>query len=421
MSVITDFTRQKIRTHGLPALSAAVVLALWVFQAELDALIYQWILQFRYLPSASAELTYLMSVPAAFLLLLGVNRFRHAHMRHLFVAYLAYLLLLLAAAALLLGVWLPPLKVLLVMVLAHLLWLALSAKSAQDSIDYVLQNMHTELTHLGMEAEEDAQQLSVISQQSRIARLMLTMQHLRDLHKSRNDALMFISHDIRTPLGAAILLLEKFEPSKYTQRMQQLLERAHLMAEGFVHASRAESADVNKFNVIDMVSLTQQVVDDLYELMQAKRLHEKIHVPEAHVLVRGDYGLLYRAVSNVLSNAVNYSPENATVEIDLTADTNSMELRVLDQGPGIPENKIPKLFKRFSRAEEEYPTNNGCGLGLYFVNVTVRKHRGNVAVRNLSHRGAEFLIKLPLERRKVNLTVPYERRADTRSVSGDTA
>ena len=98
----------------------------------------------------------------------------------------------------------------------------------------------------------------------------------------------------------------------------------------------------------------------------------------------------------------------------------NLQLKILDEGPGIPESKLPKLFKRFSRAEEECQSVNGCGLGLYFVNITVKKHRGNVSVRNLPSCGAEFLITLPLERRKVNLNVPYERRSDVSATLGDT-
>lgn len=421
MSVITSVARYLAKTQFWVAIAIVALASLTMFAGELDAWLYRSSDPSQMLPPASSGVIYTCCALSAALSLLLFNVLLRLRIFTAIALYLVGFMLIISAAMLIFGMWLSPIKLLLSALIALLMWLTLRAKSAQDSIDIVLQNMRDELSHLGMEPEEDIQESTAGSQQSRIFKLMLTTQHLRDLHKSRNDALMFISHDIRTPLGAAILLLDKLEKTKHTERMQLLLERAHLMAEGFVHATRAESADVNKFKVINMVSLTEQVVDDLYALIQAKQLRVNTQFPDHGLMVRGDYGLLFRAVSNVLLNAVNYSPENAAVDIQLTADGDALELKIIDEGPGIPEGKMPKLFKRFSRAEDEYQAHHGCGLGLYFVNVTIKKHRGNIGVKNLAHRGAEFLIRLPLERRRVNLNVPYERRADTTSVSGDTA
>lgn len=420
MSAITSSVGQKIKTHIIPAVCIALVGVMLAFGDKLDDALYQFITQFHNASQASFLLTCSTSVLIAALPLLFFNVSKRFNAATLTSAYLSIVLLFFAGTILFFDIWLSPVKALLAVLIAYLLWLTLITKAAQNSIDDVLQNMRNELSQLGMEPVEELADTTTASSQSRIARLMLTMQHLRDLHKSRNDALMFISHDIRTPLGAAILLLDKFEQTKYTHRMQQLLERANMMAEGFIHASRAESADVNKFGVIDVVNLIQQVVDDLYELIHAKDLNIHTNFPGECVLVRGDYGLLFRAISNVLMNAVNYSPKSGQVQLLLTTDSKNLQLRVIDEGPGIPESKLPQLFKRFSRVEDECKSANGSGLGLYFVNITVKKHRGNVSVTNLDGCGAEFLITLPLERRKVNLNVPYERRSDVRVALGDT-
>lgn len=400
----------QFKAHILSAVSIALLGSALAFSGELDALLYKALTSYYSVTQASLTHTCLAT---AFIALLPLVLFNSSQQIHTLVGiclYLIYVLIFLTISIFIFQIWLPPIKILLAVFIAYLLWVALRAKTVQSSMDFVLQNMRNELIRLGMESEEDSYGLPDISQQSRVSKLMLTMQHLRDLHKSRNDALMFISHDIRTPLNAAILLLDKFEKTKDSERMHQLLARANLMAEGFVHATRAESADVNKFKVIDMVSLTQQVIDDLYELIHAKYINLQTDFLNDHIWVRGDFGLLFRTVSNLLLNAVNYSPDNSVVKVCLSADGDSLALKIIDQGPGIPESKISKLFKRFSRVDEEYQAMNGCGLGLYFVNITVKKHRGSVAVRNLANRGAEFLVKLPLERRKINLDVPHERR-----------
>ena len=88
----------------------------------------------------------------------------------------------------------------------------------QSSIDHALHAMRTELIRLGMEPEEDLICGSSDSHHARVSKLTLTMHHLSDLHKSRNDALMFISHDIRTPLSAAMMLVDKFEKANKVKK-----------------------------------------------------------------------------------------------------------------------------------------------------------------------------------------------------------
>lgn len=334
--------------------------------------------------------------------------------------YIITVVALIFAIAYFYKVWLPPTSAILAILLAYPLWSCSKVNAAQAALDQALQNLQDELARLGMEHEEVTPLGDDDPQQARIRKLALTAKHLRDMHKSRSDALAFISHDIRSPLGAAMLLLDKLENNKYSMRMQQLLERAHKMAEGFLQASRAEMSDVNKFHVLDMVSLTQQVVDDAYELLAAKSINVEIQHTEDNVWVRGDFGLLFRAVSNILLNAVNYSPEGAVIKVIIESDDVALRLKVIDQGPGIPENKLQKLFKRFSRVESEHQDQNGSGLGLYFVGITIRKHRGTVSAANAHGQGAEFVITLPVERRKNNLPVIDDRRVKPESTFEDT-
>ena len=117
-----------------------------------------------------------------------------------------------------------------------------------------------------------------------------------------------------------------------------------------------------------------------------------------------------RAISNLLLNATKYSPEQGVVYVTLENDGQAIELKVVDQGPGIPSKKIIKIFKRFSRAEGEHQAQEGSGLGLYFVNVTIKKHRGSVTVQSEEGSGATFVITLPVERRKNDNPIDHDRR-----------
>jgi signal transduction histidine kinase len=334
--------------------------------------------------------------------------------------YILMVMLLVSAIAYLFKLWIPPASTILLSLLVYPLWSCCRLNSAQAALDHALQNLQDELTRLGMEQQTEVTDPHEDPQQLRILKLASAAKHLRDMHKSRSDTLAFISHDIRAPLGAAMLLLDKFEHNKHLDRMKHLLQRAHAMAEGFLQASRAEMADVNKFKVLDMVSLTQQAIDDVYELAIAKNITLQADFPENNAWVRGDFGLLFRSVLNILLNAINYSPEHSVIKVVLRTDVVVLHLNVVDQGPGIAEDKIQKLFKRFSRIEGEHQNPDGSGLGLYFVGITIRKHRGSVTVQNRQGQGAEFVITLPVERRKNNIPVMHDRRVEQQSAFDDT-
>lgn len=393
---------------------------LLVVSIEFNTHIFSAIVDNKSVIHAPVWLTCLITIALAVLPLFWFHKLSPVYSLLSICVYIIAIVSLVFAAAYFFKVWVPPTGLILITLLAYPLWSCSKLNAAQAALDQALQNLQDELARLGMEQEKESSHSDEDPQQARIHKLALTAKHLRDMHKSRSDTLIFISHDIRSPLGTAMLLLDKFEHNKYSVRMRHLLERAHTMAEGFLQASRAEMSDVNKFHVLDMVSLTQQVVDDAYELLATKGIVLKMDHAQDNVWVRGDFGLLFRAVSNILLNAINYSPAGSVIKIVIENDEVALRLKVIDQGPGIPEDKIQKLFKRFSRVESESQDQNGSGLGLYFVGITIRKHRGTVSAANINSQGAEFVITLPLERRKSNLAVTDDRRVKPESTFEDT-
>lgn len=317
-------------------------------------------------------------------------------------------------------VWVPPAAGLVAIMFAYPIWRWRRLDSAQLFLDKELQHLRDELAALGMEQETETELLGVDSMQARISRVKLTAKHLRDLHRSRSDTLAFISHDIRAPLGAAMMLLSEFEDNKHTDRMRRMLGRAYNMAEGFLQASKAEMVNVNKFHALDMVSIVQQTVDDIYELAKVKQLKFAMALPEDSLWIRGDFGLLLRAITNILINAINYSPPAATIRVSLKNDQHLLTLEIADKGPGIPAARIPKLFRRFSRVDAEHQSREGSGLGLYFVDVTIKKHHGDVSVKSQLGVGTMFIISMPLERRRDNQPVEHDRRAAPKPSFWDT-
>lgn len=392
------------------AIGIAVVACVTALGADYNVRVITAMLRDEMVIIAPLWITCLFSFLAAALPLLWFFRMSPISSLVSIFVYITFVVVSAVAAVHWLKIWMPPVGALLAILIIYPLWSCRRLNAVQSALDLALQNLQDELTQLGMEQQDLLAEEADNSQHKRVSKLVLAAKHLRDMHQSRADTLAFVSHDIRAPLGAAMLLLDNFESNKYTERMRHLLNRTRVMADGFLQAFRAEVANVNEFKVLDMVSLTQQAVDDIYELLTAKNIRLEVEIPDQPLWVRGDFGLLFRAVSNILLNAVNYTPENARISVSLQHEGSELSLRVVDQGPGIAEDKMSNLFKRFSRADGVYQAHEGSGLGLYFVSVTVNKHRGSVAVKSDCGQGAEFIIKLPLERRKNNIPVVNDRR-----------
>lgn len=326
----------------------------------------------------------------------------------LITAYYFVVILIVIVLPRFLNIWIPPAGALCAILLAYPIWSWRKLESAHTYLDIELQNLRNDLALFGVyqEAEvsskeaKEAKDVKEVKEledplQARISKVRLTAEYLRGLHRTRYDTMAFISHDLRAPLATAMLLLKDIEKNKYTDRITQMLTRAHDMADNFLQASRAEMANVNKFQELDLVSLVQQVVDSAYETAAAKQVKIKTHFSESMLWINGDFGLLSRAIENGLSNAVKYSPENMTVDVELTANDNEVVLQIHDAGPGIPPERMARLFKRFSRAEGEQQAAEGTGLGLYFVEVTIKKHRGTINLTSVPNVRTSFIITLP--------------------------
>lgn len=114
--------------------------------------------------------------------------------------------------------------------------------------------------------------------------------------------------------------------------------------------------------------------------------------------IKGDFGLLQRAVLNILLNAVKYSSANTLIKISLKHTQEMAVLNITNAGSGISPDKIERLFKRFSRVEGKHQASEGSALGLYFVDVTIKKHHGEIFVASELGQYTTFRISLPLDK-----------------------
>ncbi len=313
-----------------------------------------------------------------------------------FVFSILFMILVAIAASFLprmANIWLPPAAALLAVLLAYPIWSWRKLEAAQRYLDYELDYLKKNMAQSHSSVYEPAS-AGYDAFDARIAQVRNASKQLRYLNNSRKETLAFISHDLRAPLANAIAVIDKYDEVKVL--LHKPLSQALGLAEDFLHVSRAEMIDVNAFDEIDFVGLVHQAVDDAYNEATEKRINLIRDIPDNLVWVEGNFGLLHRAILNLILNAIKYSPEKTEIIVKVSVvEQSSIIVSITDQGPGISNKDQVNLFKRFSRVKGHEKTASGTGLGLYFVNVVVEKHSGRIQVKSDIGSGTTFSISLP--------------------------
>ncbi|MBT8149260.1 MAG: HAMP domain-containing histidine kinase, partial [Gammaproteobacteria bacterium] len=238
---------------------------------------------------------------------------------------------------------------------------------------------------------------------------------LRALEQSKNEALAFLSHDMRSPLVSQLALIEKFRLSspEQAQAQQALLqklvyfaERSLKYSEDFLQLSRAENLDQQAFQLVDM----HGVIDGAYSQVTGLALKHEVPIEIVRAnedcWMQGDAQLLERAVTNLLSNAIQHSPAGRKVTLSLQAGE-QLQVSIADCGRGIEDAAIPHLFEPYFRARQKQGTGantlqpaaeevemgaRNYGLGLSFVHSVVERHGGRIDVRSKLGHGTTFTL-----------------------------
>jgi two-component system sensor histidine kinase SenX3 len=226
----------------------------------------------------------------------------------------------------------------------------------------------------------------------------------RRLDAVRRDFVANISHELKTPIGALSLLSEAVmeaseDPeavTKFASRMQMEAKRLSDLVQEIINLSRLQSDDpLVGAKGVDTTDLVSQAIDDSRLVAEARKISVQF-TPVLHQQVLGDRTQLEMAISNLIENAINYSPENTQVSITEKCENNLIEIAVTDQGIGIPEKDLERIFERFYRVDPARSRQTGgTGLGLSIVKHIVSNHGGDVAVWSAEGAGSTFTIRLP--------------------------
>lgn len=293
------------------------------------------------------------------------------------------------------AIWIPPSAALVPLLLAYPIWSWRKLESAQKFFNEELDRLKQNLIALPAENAE-ANALPYDQFDARISQLRHASEQLRFLQNQRKETLEFISHDIRAPIAAALNEIEKH--TVVDEKLHRPLFRALALSDEFLHTSRAEMVETTSFSEIDYTGLVHQAIDDAYDAATQKNIPLQTNITDQMVWVNGSFGLLHRAILNLILNAVKYADNNTKVLVTLALNTYNTQaiLSITNHGIGIPLDQHTHLFKRFSRIKEHEAIVSGSGLGLYFVKTVADKHQGTIQVISDTNQPTTFILTLPI-------------------------
>ena len=220
------------------------------------------------------------------------------------------------------------------------------------------------------------------------------------LQQQQQNFMMAVTHELKTPISVARLNLEtiqkySLDPEKQKKFIRTSLEeisRLNFLTNNILIASQLEGDGYQSSNdELDLSDLLKDCLQDFKNRFPDKKFSEQI---EKDAEVKGDSLLLQILISNLLENAIKYSPKESPVSSVLKKENSFIQLTITDEGPGIPDHEKKKIFSKFYRiGSEATRKTQGTGLGLYLCSKIARDHNADISVTNNYPRGSSFVVR----------------------------
>jgi signal transduction histidine kinase len=254
-------------------------------------------------------------------------------------------------------------------------------------------------------SEEDESILMQLAQMAAIAIENTLAVEAREANRLKDEFLSVLSHELRTPLQAMLtwisILRSEHADSTMLPRGLEVIERSaraqvRLIGD-LLDVSRIIRGQLRlETGSVDLVMVIELALETLRPAAEAKGLTIDWTPPPGGCRIEGDAARLQQVVSNLVSNAIKFTPKGGRVTLGLRVDLTELQLTVLDTGPGIPSEFLPHMFERFRQADTGSGRGHGgLGLGLAIVRHLVELHGGTVVAANAPNGGALLTVSLP--------------------------
>jgi signal transduction histidine kinase len=230
-----------------------------------------------------------------------------------------------------------------------------------------------------------------------------TVDELRELNRMKNEFVAVVSHELRTPVTALIGYAKTLQQpnladdpdlrQEFLERMERQGERLVRLVENLLTAARIESRQLPM--QVTRVRF-EDLVRDVVEGLGAEAGRVKVDIPLELPVLHTDRELLSRVLSNLLDNALKYSPDASVCEVGARGDPAAVVFWVADRGIGIEPSEVERIFQRFYQVDSSSTrTFRGAGLGLSLVQELVQRLGGSINVESAPGEGSTFTVTLP--------------------------
>jgi signal transduction histidine kinase len=251
---------------------------------------------------------------------------------------------------------------------------------------------------------------ATISQVTNVGRVavMQDITALKQIDRMRSQLLGTAAHDLKNPLNAIRLGADLLQDAPLTEQQRKALgmmgratDNMTNLITGLLETIRVESTANITLEPCQINDLIRHAIEDLRPLAEKRNQTVEYRPPEESLLIMGDPSRLTSVMSNLLSNAIKFTPPAGRIKVYARWDDEEVVVSVNDDGPGIPEDEIPRVFEHLFRGRMavQDPSNpvEGTGLGLALAKTVIEQHGGRIWVNSQEGQGSTFYFSLPRE------------------------
>jgi signal transduction histidine kinase len=275
----------------------------------------------------------------------------------------------------------------------------------KENFDRVLQ--HSSSVSMAMVREissrlRENDEMAIEDLRMRASELARAYQKLAEQELARREFLTNVAHELRTPLMAAsgfLQLMQKglITPEKMTGALETVARNIQQITTLVNDIMFLQEMDLilPKFQTVNMVSIAHEVAEKYQDKAAANLLTIQVNADPKLPNVSGDAKSLERALTALVDNAVKFSPDGGLVDINMREEGNTLIIDVVDQGIGIEDSRIQRIFDRFYHLENSGENLfSGIGLGLSITNQVIKQHNGQLSVQSELGKGSTFTLQL---------------------------
>ncbi len=217
--------------------------------------------------------------------------------------------------------------------------------------------------------------------------------NLEDLFASKNELLLSVSHELRSPMARMKVLLSLLDKGETVSKLNREINKMDVIVEQLLESERLR--DSHKLLNLEAYFFPNVLRDIIKSFDNAENLSLEGSVPE--IVIDIDLGRFKFLVRNLIENALKHSENSSPVLVSCRSENDKLAIAVRDFGPGISENFLSKIFEPFSQAADvTNRSHNGVGLGLFLCKRIALAHHGDITVESQPGKGSEFTFWLPV-------------------------